>query len=113
MSGSSGGGGAGSGGGGFEFTDCSQIIERTILNSPDPAVIRTLSVKDILAVIVSDAGGATRVLVQNGSNIAGSITFGKLAALIDCIQQGNQYVAVVEQINGGSCTVQIRPESLV
>lgn len=107
----------GFGGGGFTgsdgYIDCGEIIEKTILNSPNPFVLSLLQPLDILEIFLEENNGSTRVLVKKNELIAGSVTFAKLAELILCIQSGTNYVAIIDQISGGRCVVQIRPESLL
>jgi hypothetical protein len=109
MSGSSGGGGGGGGssGGSAGSGDCN-IIERVPLNSPQAAVVSTLKVNQQLNVALS--GGAV-VALDGSNNVAGSLTPRRLVDLIDCMNQGRQYVAVVLTIRGALCEVEIRPRA--
>lgn len=106
MSGSSGGGGGGGGGGGSAGGDCN-IVERVPLNSPKAAVIARLKVSDELNV---EQRGAS-VVALSGTDIAGSLTPRRLDELIECMNQGRQYVAVVLTIRGALCEVEIRPRA--
>lgn len=111
MSGSGGGSGSGSGSGGARFTDCLDIMAQTVLNSPVPEVIGDLKKGDILSISISMEGERRRVLATKSGLIAGSITFGQLATLINCIEDGYEFVAIIISISGGSCIVEIRPKS--
>jgi hypothetical protein len=95
-----------SGGAGF---DCSTLVERTYLNSPVAAVVSSLMVGDVLDVQLQTGSPAPSLLAVHSSGAtAGSLTPPRLPQIIDCIQQGFTYVAVVQQINGGQVTVEIR-----
>ncbi len=87
--------------------DCN-IVEKTPLNSPQAAVIKTLKVGDVLDVDLSKAGKV--VVARKAGAIAGSLTPFRLVELIDCMQHGRKYVAVVTQLKGGYCEVEIRPK---
>ena len=50
------------------------------------------------------------VAVTGGGQVAGSITHPSLAKLIECMQQGFKYVAIVVEVDGGACHVEVRPE---
>lgn len=101
------GGGEGGGGGG-EFDRC-LFTDITILSSPNPAVVATLSVGDTLNV-VHQAAPVQRVVVMTAANqIAGSITSAQVLLLTECIGEGRLYVAIVTNISGGRVTVEIRP----
>ena len=111
MSGPGGGGLSGSGDvpgpGGF---DCALVSERTILNSPDPAVLAGLKVDDVLTVTLLDRSGRRLLAaVAADGRTAGSLTLPLLPRLLECMDQGFQYVAIVVEISGGRCIVHIRP----
>jgi hypothetical protein len=95
------GGGSSDGGG----PNPCMFTEVTILASPNPAVINTLVVGDILSVTLS----GVRVVAQTVSGIAGAITSAKLPEIIQCLSAGQQYAARVTTINGGAVTVEIYP----
>ena len=86
--------------------DCASIIERTILNSPNPAVLSSLNVGDILILELASVRGP--LYAKHNSEIAGSITSAILAQLIQCINEGYQYIAIIQSITGGRCSVEIR-----
>jgi hypothetical protein len=90
--------------------DCSTLIERTFLNSPVAAVVASLTPGDVLDVrLQTGAAGPSLLAVNSSGATAGSLTPPRLPQIIDCIQQGFAYVAVVQQISGGQITVEIRP----
>lgn len=106
MTGSGGGSSSPSG----EEHDCASIFEETVLNSPNPIVIAKLKPGDVLELQLRKRGKTFVLLALYGTEIAGSITSALLAKIIDCIDKGFQYVALVKSIRGGACTVQIRPK---
>ena len=90
--------------------DCSQLTDETTLNSPDPNVIRELSVGDVLVIVLANERQSLVAMDSHG-NIAGSITSNLMLQFIKCLDGGFEYVAVVQSIVGGQCTVQIRAGS--
>jgi len=90
--------------------DCASLFEETVLNSPNPSVISKLKRDDVLELQVQRKGRAHVLVALKGTEIAGSITSALLAKIIDCIEKGFEYVAIVKTIRGGACTVQIRPK---
>lgn len=113
MSGSSGGGGnssgaaGGSGIGEASTGDVCNIVERVPLNSPQAAVVSRL--KEGQQLTVEQRHGV--VVALEGANVAGSLTPRRLVELIDCMNQGRQYIAVVLAIRGALCEVEIRPHA--
>lgn len=99
------GGGGGAGGGGSSTDPC-DIDEIAPVNSPQPAVIRTLSVGDRLDVQVT---GAPRRILQlvAAAGVVGSLTHRGALNIVNCIDAGNGYEAEVITINGGLITVRI------
>lgn len=90
-------------------SDCN-IVERVPLNSVQASVLPQLQVGDDLEVAVV---GTTLVAMWPGAGgqpaqVAGSLTPRRLADLLECIQQGNDYVAAVLQIRGALVQVEIR-----
>lgn len=95
------GGGAGDGG-----SDPCDIDKKTILNSPDPAILKTLKVGEVLKVEV--ASGARKILeAKKGGNVAGSVTFPEMGQVIECIESGEAFEAEVVSISGGQCQVRV------
>jgi len=109
-SGSSGGGGFG--GGQPEERDCN-IIERVSLTSPVPAVISTLKKGDKLDVRIRTQAGRDSVVAHAPSGvIAGAIILSSVQRtrdLIECLREGWHYDAIVLDIKGGLCNVEVRP----
>jgi len=98
--------GAEGGGAAAALSKC-DIFEETALNSPVPEVIKTLRPGDILNL---NQQGRTVVALTSQGKQAGSITFRRLADLLECIGQHWIYVAEVKRITGGMCQVYIRPD---
>lgn len=90
--------------------DCANIFEETVLNSPNPSVISKLKPEDMLELNVQRTGKSLVLVALRGADIAGTITSTLLAKIIDCIDNGFEYIAIVKTIRGGACTVQIRPK---
>ncbi len=100
-------GGSGVGGGGAAGQHKCEIVEETALNSPDPAVINTLRPGDLLNLHLQ---GRSVVAFTSDGKQAGSITFRRLADLLECMGQQWTYVAEVKRVTGGMCQVYIRPD---
>lgn len=113
----SGGGGGGSSsenwrgqavGPGAEDDKCA-IVEKTVLNSPNPTVITDLRVGNVLWVELEDAQSRRRLVVKTEvGDIAGAITSTRIADIIECIQKGFSYKAEVLAINAGRVEIEIR-----
>lgn len=98
-------GGAGGGGAG----DCSSIFEQTVLSSPVREVLAILKRGDVLTLSLAGDKGPLLAITADGQT-AGSITSASLAKIIRCItQEGAVFVAIVHAIDGGRCSVEIRP----
>lgn len=104
--GSSGGSGGGVGGGGGSPSDPCDITETAPVNSPQPNVVRTLSIGDRLMVQIAGAPRRSLQLVA-AAGVAGSLTHRGALALVNCIDAGNAYEAEVIALNGGQVTVRI------
>ncbi len=86
------------------------IVEKTPLNSPKANVVASLKVGSILEVALTSTGKSLVAKVVGGEAIAGSLTPMSLVDIVDCMARGRHYVAVVTQISGGFCEVEIRPK---
>jgi hypothetical protein len=98
---------AGGGGGGAAGSSKCEILEETVLNSPDASVIKTLRPGDILSL---QQQGRSVVATTIQGQKAGSITFRRLADLLECMGLHYTYVAEVRRITGGTCQVWIHPD---
>ncbi len=111
MSGSDRSSGGGSSGGAPEWS-CVSLVKRVALNSPVPAVVSGLQVRQVLELVrvPSTSGGFGRIEAQtNTGATAGSITFDGVRRLWDCMERGFRYHAMVTEIPvGGRCVVELR-----
>lgn len=104
MSGS--GGGGSYGGGGMSDFDCDNVYINTTIMSPDPAILATVSIGDILEVSLRSATGPLVAVTVTG-DILGTIATMELASLIKCISDGNAYQAEIKNITGGKVQILI------
>lgn len=110
MSGSGGGGGGGGGLSGPTSVDCSTLIFRTTLNSPNPTAVSSVRVRDRLSIEVEGDRGPILARNSNGQTV-GSITAREMVDLIRCIQEGTEYIGIVRSIAGGRVEIEVRPVS--
>lgn len=82
-----------------------RFVHTTLLNSPNASVLQTLSIGDQLDITNN---GISIVAITRTGQTAGSITYKHLVDLVECIGDGWKYVAIVLEINGGSCKIQIK-----
>jgi hypothetical protein len=101
----------GSGSGGWAPTapsnSCERIAFRATLNSPQPAVIATLKVGDVLDVVLQTVP-TNAVIAEFNGLLAGALTGTQVNALVNCLQNGYQYNATVVSISGGHCVIAVR-----
>ena len=104
-----GGGGAGDGGGGGGGIDPCDIVQDAPLNSPQQSVVSGLTVGDVLVVALTGVAPNEQLIVQTASGqIAGSLTHRGHIAVIDCINAGVSYEAVVSAKTGGFVQVRVQ-----
>lgn len=102
--------GTGGGGGGGGEPDPCAIVDIVPLNSPQPPVIATLSVGDVLGVNLNRAGpNPVLEVLASGGRRAGALTHRNHVRIIGCIDAGRVYQAVVHSIKGGSVEVRVEP----
>jgi hypothetical protein len=88
---------------------CPDFFEPTVLSSPVPRVLAALKPGDKLNVeIFRLAGGRPLLVARADGEIAGSITFAGAGQLIRCLTEGYRYIAIVLEVDGGDCSVEIR-----
>ncbi|BCS51772.1 hypothetical protein [Geobacter sp. SVR] len=105
------GGGGGSTG---EVLDCSKLFERTVLNSPKAEILAKLEAGQVLKLILMQSDSKkSLVAVTSEGEVAGSITTASLSQIKKCIDQGYGYIALVESVAGGRCSVLLRPETFL
>lgn len=89
--------------------DPCNVSEVTTLNSVNRNAVAGLRANDRLAVVFQ-AGPPQRLVAQTGGGvIAGSITSPSMLQIIQCIQAGYNYDAVVLSVRGAQCQVRIEP----
>jgi len=113
MSGSGGSSSTGTGGiPGHSEIDCAMIAEKTILNSPDPDVLKDLRKNDVLIVTLKVRNGQNILVAETqDGRTAGSLTLPLLPRILECMGQAFEYVAIVTDILGGRCIVIIQPKA--
>ncbi len=90
--------------------DPCQQTRRGPINSPKAAVLAPLRVGDILQVDVDRSGPAPILIVKSlAGALAGSLTFMGYLELIQCIDAGQQYEAVILSITGAVYEVRVQP----
>jgi hypothetical protein len=87
-----------------DYDNCLFLSKITALASPNPTVLATLSKGDTL--LVSSSGTSLDILTATGQKCGAVIS--DVSRFIECIKQGHEYVAIVTDISGGKCTLQIR-----
>ncbi len=101
----------GSGSGGYTpsapSSPCSRLVFQATLNSPQAGVLAQLQAGSILAVGLGSSGQS--IEVRYNGQIAGSVTGSKVAQLINCINSGFAFNAIVVTLNGGQCVLRIEP----
>lgn len=101
----------GSGGGtGGQPDPCEKIDVRTVLQSPQPAVVVGLTRGDKLSLQLTGGGAPIIAVTQNG-DVAGSIVVQEMSKLIGCLNGGRIFVADVAQITGGAIDVRVHMET--
>ena len=84
------------------------IQEPTILSSPDPDVVDSLGVGDVLTIKLQTQG-PVRLLAQTiDGDTAGTITSVTMPEIIRCIRAGNEYEAEVRSVDGGRVEVMVQ-----
>jgi len=105
MSGS--GGGGGGGGGGSDYSPCEELKFDAQLTSPQPAVVQTLFVGEILQIDIVSVKGQQILQVLKNAQPAGGLVGGDAGRLRECILGGHQFNATVLSINGGQVRVHV------
>jgi hypothetical protein len=87
---------------------CDDILINTTLDSPDQDVLKKLNRGDVLKLIKSNEGQL--IAVTGDNSVAGSITHYLYKKIIDCIEDGVDFNATINKLNGGDCRVRIEPD---
>lgn len=109
MSGGGGGGGRGGGGSGDDPPSCATLKFEAQLTSPQPAVVATLQIKEVLDIEVANVGGQVVVRVLKAGQPAGGLAGPDATRLRNCIEQDYEFKAHVKSINGGQVRVDVLP----
>lgn len=86
---------------------CSRLSFQATLNSPQAAVLAQIQVGSVLDVVLAASGSSVEVTFN--SQPAGAVTGTKVAQLVNCINSGFEFRAVVVALNGGQCVLRIEP----
>lgn len=101
---------SGGGGGGYGPVSpsgpCDRLTAETAVQSPNPAVIDRLAPGQLLRVVLEN----NSVFVFLDQERLGSLIFRGLPRLIECLQQGNEYLAEITKVSGPDCMVKVRPQ---
>ena len=100
----------GGGGGGDRpdtETSCEALTDQTTLNSVDAKVLAHVHVRDVLDVVAQSSTGPLAAKDKTRA-IVGTITSASLGRILECIDEGHQFVAEVKSINGGQVIVLVR-----
>lgn len=89
-------------------TRCDTLSFTATVNSPQPAALAAVSVGDILDVALSPPPHQSVLVVKQASTV-GALTGAKISSLVNCLQNGYRFEAEVTGLNGGVCTVEVRP----
>ena len=74
-------------------------------------MVASLRVGDTMQIEKQGAAADPVVAKTADGKLAGSITAGQLLRLIQCIDEGFTYVAIVKTIDKGRVDVEVRPEA--
>ena len=88
-------------------SDPCNIVQRAPLNSPRPDVIAKISVGEVLSVNLNLSGVRPVLEVVAPSGIAGALTHRGHLTIIECIQSGRDYNAVVLSKSGGMVEIRV------
>lgn len=91
--------------------DLSHPFEVTALNFPYPILLTEARVGDVLRLKHHKIGNKSGVLVLHQGRVAGFIPVPAHSGLIDSMQKGEGFEAVVCEFYADTCRVQIRPAS--
>lgn len=85
---------------------CEKLQLTRYLESPDEAVVATLNVGDVLAVVLRGESTPLVVALAAGGDEAGGIQ--PTGQLIECLQRGVAFAARVIRINGAAVELDVR-----
>ena len=85
---------------------CENLVIRTQLFSPAPAVLTKLVRGDKMPVVLLGKGGPC--VAMYGTQIAGTVIHRDLFQLIECLTKGVAFEATIRHVFGGACLVIIK-----
>lgn len=85
--------------------DCTNLSGNTHVISPTMVYFGTASIGDILNI---ELDNSIVILLDSSGNEVGTINPTWIIKLIDCLNNGNKYVAVITKINGAAIIVSIQ-----
>jgi len=85
---------------------CKNLVIRTQLFSPAPAVLAKLAKGDKMPIVLLGQGGPC--VAMYGSLLAGTVIHRDLLQLIECGNKGVDFEATVRDVLGGACLVTIK-----
>ena len=88
--------------------DQCDITERTILSSPDPAVVERLEIGHVLTIELQTKDPVRLLAKSTDGATAGTITSKRMPEIVACIQAGHGYDAEVLSVDGGRVEVMVR-----
>lgn len=94
------------GGGGSSGESCRELRLQRNLEGPVPGVADLLQVNDELDVELRDGPPRVVVLIDREGREAGAIA--PIGRLIQCLQDGVSFVAVVTQVRGAAIWLEVR-----
>ncbi len=105
----SGGGGGGGGGGGpvIDITPCERVKFEVQLTSPQPTVVATISVGEVLDVVLTPRQAVLVIEAQKNGVAVGGIAGLDAARLRACLTDGHPFKATVLAVNGGQVRVKV------
>jgi hypothetical protein len=86
---------------------CEDLSIQTHLSSPNPDIIDRLNEGDILTIRLGGATGPIELVTDEGK-VVGSLVSSRQMKLIECINDGHQYIGEIREIEEGNCEVYIR-----
>lgn len=100
------------GDGGGRTTACHSIVERAHVSSPDPEVLKKITIGTILDLKIDTSSTPLLLVIAPDGRTLGSVVPSRMARIVSCIlNEGVEYMAVVLQIDGGFVQVEIRAKS--
>lgn len=102
------GSGGSVGGGGFDYElPCENLRFEAQLTSPQPAVVATLVVTEVLDIEINIINEQVVLQVLKNGQVAGGLAGPDATRLRNCIEQNHRYKATVRLVNSGQVRVLI------